>query len=243
MTGRVSNQTGQQRGEGPAMGRGAVALRLIVFLVVLLALALLLAGRWDWWGGWLWVLAYAVVMLGSLPFYTIEAELAEERATLKEDVKNWDKAMTTVLSLFVPFGFPILAALDVRFGWTQVTFPLWLMLGAALIFMAGTAFSVWAAAVNRFYTRYVRIQTDRGHHVISDGPYGVVRHPCYAGILLTLLVMPAVLGSTWLWIATAICGAVLVVRTVLEDRTLQAELPGYVDYMRRVRYQLLPGIW
>lgn len=242
MTDQISR--GPERAEdNDLMGRGQLAMRLVAFIAILLAITLLIAGRWDWWGMWLYAAAYGLVMLGGLPFFDVESDLAAERSTLKADVKGWDKIIASILSLLIPFSFPLLAALDVRLGWTQATIPLWLMLAAAVVFMLGTALGVWAAAVNRFYTRYVRIQTDRGHHVISDGPYRVMRHPGYSGALLTTLAMPLVLGSLWAFVLTMVCGILLVVRTALEDRTLQAELPGYAAYAQQVRYRLLPGIW
>jgi protein-S-isoprenylcysteine O-methyltransferase Ste14 len=89
----------------------------------------------------------------------------------------------------------------------------------------------------------VRIQTDRGQTVVSDGPYRYVRHPGYASSLLAMLAIPLALGSWWALIPAALVGALYVLRTALEDRTLQAELPGYRDYAEHVRYRLLPGVW
>jgi protein-S-isoprenylcysteine O-methyltransferase Ste14 len=89
----------------------------------------------------------------------------------------------------------------------------------------------------------VRIQTDRGHQVVSSGPYRWIRHPGYAGALLTYLTTPLFLDSGWSFLPTVFIMILLVIRTALEDRTLQKELPGYAEYARRVQYRLLPGIW
>jgi protein-S-isoprenylcysteine O-methyltransferase Ste14 len=96
---------------------------------------------------------------------------------------------------------------------------------------------------NRFFSAVVRIQTDRGHVVVSDGPYRVMRHPGYAGGMLSYLASPLLLSSLWMFIPAVLTVAAMVARTALEDRTLRAELPGYADYARRVRYRLLPGLW
>ena len=98
-------------------------------------------------------------------------------------------------------------------------------------------------AVNKFFEPSVRIQTDRGHHVIDTGPYAIIRHPGYAFGFAFFLGIPLALGSLWGLIPAIIMSALLVVRTVLEDRTLQNELPGYKQYAERVRYRLVPGVW
>jgi protein-S-isoprenylcysteine O-methyltransferase Ste14 len=112
-----------------------------------------------------------------------------------------------------------------------------------VVFAAGLAFFIWAMHVNRFFSSVVRIQRERGHHVVTGGPYRWVRHPGYAGAIPAAMASGLALCS---WLATAI-GALgvplLLWRTIVEDRTLRAELPGYRDYAQRVRWRLLPGIW
>jgi protein-S-isoprenylcysteine O-methyltransferase Ste14 len=98
-------------------------------------------------------------------------------------------------------------------------------------------------ASNAFFSQIVRIQYDRGHTVVTNGPYRYVRHPAYVGMILFELAMSTLLASWWALIASGLCAILFILRTALEDRTLQAELTGYVDYARQVRYRLLPGIW
>ena len=97
--------------------------------------------------------------------------------------------------------------------------------------------------VNTFLSRTVRIQDDRGQRVVDNGPYAWVRHPMYLGIIVLMISIPALLGSLWALIPGSLIGALFILRTALEDRTLFRELPGYPEYAGRVRYRLFPGIW
>ena len=107
----------------------------------------------------------------------------------------------------------------------------------------GYALFVWALASNTYFSQIVRIQSERGHAVVTGGPYRFIRHPGYIGAIVFELAVPIVLASWWA-LAISILGAfLLILRTVLEDRTLQAELPGYTEYVHRVRYRLVPGVW
>jgi protein-S-isoprenylcysteine O-methyltransferase Ste14 len=101
----------------------------------------------------------------------------------------------------------------------------------------------WAMLANTFLAMVVRIQDERGHQTVSSGPYRYVRHPMYVGILASYGATPLLLGSWLALIPFAIMGALLLLRTSLEDKTLQAELPGYAEYAQRVCYRLLPGVW
>ena len=96
---------------------------------------------------------------------------------------------------------------------------------------------------NRFFSGTVRIQTERGHHVVSSGPYRLVRHPGYAGGLLGYVLIPVLLDSLWAFLPAGLLATVMVIRTALEDRTLQAELSGYAEYAQKTRYRLVPGVW
>jgi protein-S-isoprenylcysteine O-methyltransferase Ste14 len=102
---------------------------------------------------------------------------------------------------------------------------------------------VWATGVNAFFSQVVRIQSERGHTVISSGPYRYVRHPAYVGMILVVMGAPIMLGSWWALIPGVISAALTIIRTALEDKTLQAELPGYVEYSEHTRYRLMPGVW
>ena len=130
----------------------------------------------------------------------------------------------------VSVGYPMVfvAGLDHRYNWSP-EFPLWLIVFGLIQISLGDAFATWALAENRFFSSVVRIQTDRGHTVCESGPYRFVRHPGYAGNILALFGIVLALGSVWTLIPAAVASIIAVIRTVLEDRTLQNELPGYRD--------------
>ena len=154
------------------------------------------------------------------------------------------KAMTPrrlVLMFIVVFVFPLLPIL-ISGGWTS-PFSWLANLIAILMIILGYILGSWALLENRFFSGVVRIQKDRGHHVISSGPYHFIRHPGYAATLWAYLFTPLLLDSAWAFIPGFLLIGVLVIRTALEDQTLHEELPGYKDYARKTRYRLLPGIW
>ena len=170
--------------------------------------------------------------------------LLAERANFEKasDVKPWDKVLAPLMALSVAFPLIIVAGLDHHFGWSPA-FPAWLNLLGLILIALGYTFAVWALVENRFFSGVVRIQADRGHVVCDSGPYRIVRHPGYAGNILPLAGIVLALGSLWTLIPALAALIIAVVRTALEDRTLQEELPGYREYVRRVRYRLIPGIY
>jgi protein-S-isoprenylcysteine O-methyltransferase Ste14 len=211
--------------------------------VVIVALTLFLpAGRLDWAMGWalvglyaLWVAATALVLIPNNP------ELYLERATRREGGKTWDTVILSIIGL-TTMAKHVVAGLDVRFGWT-VPLPLALQLAAMGVAALGYALMTWALAVNAFFSKVVRIQEDRGQRVVTRGPYRLVRHPGYVGTIAFELATPIMLGSLWALIPGVLGASLTVVRTVLEDRTLQQELDGYQEYARHVPHRLLPGVW
>jgi len=136
----------------------------------------------------------------------------------------------------------ITAGLDHRNDWTGA-FPFAAQLAALTICVLAYALVVRATASNAFFSQIVRIQSERGHTVAMGGPYHYVRHPAYLGAILYELAVPILLSSWWSLIPSGFDAILMILRTALEDRTLQAELTGYDDYARHVRHRLLPGIW
>ena len=114
---------------------------------------------------------------------------------------------------------------------------------ALVLLVAGYALGAYALIENRFFSGVVRIQTERGHKVISSGPYRWVRHPGYSSAFLSYLAAPVLLDSYWALLPAVLLLVGLVIRTRLEDCYLQENLEGYREYARKVRFRLLPGIW
>jgi protein-S-isoprenylcysteine O-methyltransferase Ste14 len=197
------------------------------------------AGRLNWSNAW--VLLGLSLVAGL--FFTIgrSPELTAERRNIKAG-KTWDKVIVTITVLLGPMAMWITAGLDDRFQWSNEMFPLAFTTGVAVA-MLGAALIVWAMRSNRFFSSVVRIQKDRGHTVVSDGPYRFIRHPGYAGMSAFTLATPLILGSYWAFAPAAGTAAIILLRTALEDRTLHDELDGYTDYASKVRFRLLPGIW
>jgi len=137
---------------------------------------------------------------------------------------------------------PLIAGLDARFSWSPA-FGLPVKLVSLTVILAGYVLASWALIENRYFSGVVRIQTDRGHRVVSSGPYRYIRHPGYTGALLTYLVTPLFLDALMAFAPAAVLVVLLVVRTYLEDRTLQEQLDGYREYAKRVPHRLLPRIW
>jgi protein-S-isoprenylcysteine O-methyltransferase Ste14 len=169
--------------------------------------------------------------------------MAERYQSFKaQDVKPWDKIMGPLMALSLSFPLVIVAGLDHRYGWTP-SFSTGLHILGLILIALGYAFASWALIENRFFSAMVHIQKDKGHAVCDSGPYSVVRHPGYAGNLLALPGIVLALGSVWTVIPVVLAIIIAVIRTELEDRTLQEELKGYKEYVQQVRYRLIPGIY
>lgn len=218
--------------------------QLLLFIVVVPLLPLLITRQWDWWEAWVYAL---VVILGFMLSRALAArkhpDLLAERARFldHEDTASWDKILAPLVGLGGGL-IPLVAGLDVLFNWSP-TFSLPLKLVALALFLTGYALGAYALMENRYFSGTVRIQTERDHKVVSSGPYRWVRHPGYAGALLAYLATPIFLDAAWAFLPVLFLGTVLVIRTALEDTTLQNQLAGYRDYAQRVRYRLLPGVW
>lgn len=216
--------------------------QVLIYVVIMAGITLLIAGRWDWWMAWAYFAAYLALMLVGIMIAPLDQELVEERTSIKEGVKRWDKALTAPLSFVYPFGLFVLVGLEMRFG-QALEFPIWAQIVGLVLAILGQLLSSWAMASNKFYGRFVRIQKERGHYVITDGPYRVIRHPGYLGVILTALGTALAIGSLWSLILTILISVLLIVRTALEDKVLQAELEGYGTYAANTRYRLFPGVW
>lgn len=216
----------------------------LLFVVIAPFLPLLISQRFGWWQAWIYA---AVAIAGFVISRALAArrnpDLLVERSRFlqHEDAKPWDKILAPLVGLGGA-ALPLAAGLDARFG-RPAGFGLAVELAALAALLAGYALASWAMVVNAYFSGMVRLQTDRGQQVVTDGPYRWVRHPGYTGSLLAFLATPFLLGSAWTLLPALLLAVALVIRTRLEDRALQAELPGYRAYAGRVRYRLAPGIW
>ena len=206
------------------------------------AAILLSAGRMDWWPAW----GVVAVMAVNLTFVGVvllrfQPDLMAERMHPPKSAESWDRVLVSILRL-TQFARYILGGLDFRYGWTH-NFPLWLQILGIAGCLLGYGLFAWAMASNSFFSQVVRIQTDRGHIVAANGPYRFVRHPSYAGMIVFELAMSALLGSWWAVLAGIACIGLFILRTGLEDRMLQSELPGYKHYTLKVKFRLIPGLW
>ena len=173
-------------------------LQLLLFILLVPMLPLLISWRWDWWEGW-------VFALGMILSFVISRTIAAKRnpdiiaergkITKHENIEPWDKTLAVLLGVAGLF-LPLVGGLDARFG-HPAGFPLWAHLAAAALYLAGMVIASWALIANRFFSGVVRIQEDRGQSVIKGGPYRWLRHPGYAGALLSYLAAPFLLDSWW----------------------------------------------
>jgi protein-S-isoprenylcysteine O-methyltransferase Ste14 len=214
----------------------------IVSLLVVAVLLFWTAGRIDWWPAWAtiavwvaWFVATDTIILRTNP------ELMTERLKPPRSAKKWDRAIVSILRLTQLVRY-IVAGLDFHYGWTG-GFPLWAQITGLIVCVLGYALFGWAMVSNTFFSQVVRIQSDRGHTVATQGPYRFLRHPSYIGGIVFELGMGLLLDSWWALLAGVVCALLFIIRTSLEDRTLQTELPGYKEYAQKVRYRLIPGIW
>jgi protein-S-isoprenylcysteine O-methyltransferase Ste14 len=207
--------------------------------VVLNAVALFAAaGTVEILGFWLYVAIFAAMMAASFAF--LDPGLLRER--MRPGGQRPPLALR--LSTLVLVVHWVVAGLDRgRFHWSDGV-PAWLRAVSLIALAAGYGLAFWAMQVNRFFSSVVRIQSDRGQHVVTAGPYRWIRHPGYLAGVVIIVASGVALGS---WLAAAILIVpglpFLLRRAITEDRVLQAELPGYRDYAARVRWRVLPGIW
>jgi protein-S-isoprenylcysteine O-methyltransferase Ste14 len=218
-------------------------LKAFVLFVLLGSLLFLTSGQLDWVMAWIFLVSYiAGLFMTSALLGSNREEIIRERFTEHEDAKDWDRILSNLFSYLTLFLTLPIAGLDKRFHWSfEVNFTIQAI--AIVIALIGYSLIIWAMVSNRFFSRIVRIQKDRGHSVVSTGPYRFVRHPGYVGMILFAIATPLALGSLWALIPGGLGTCVILLRTALEDRTLLEELEGYEEYARQIRSRLIPGVW
>lgn len=215
---------------------------VVGFVFVQAAVLFASAGTFTWLRAWIYITFYVVILaVAGVSVVKMNPELVGHRAKIKSDTKRFDKVFYIIFTPML-FVMLVIAGFDaVRFQWSSMPGSL----AAAGIAMGVPAYSaiLWAMVTNVHFESTVRIQKDRNHQVVTTGPYQYVRHPGYVGMIFMYSGIPLILGSWWAFAPDFVLIALVIIRTALEDNTLQRELPGYTEYSTVTRYRLLPGIW
>lgn len=213
-----------------------------LFFLLLIAASFIIIGRSDYWQGWVFsIVSFTIIVVTSVVF-SKKTDLLRERDKFVREGKWWDKifAALLILSYLILVGVAFLDA--GRFHWSA-ELPVFSYIICYIVYVLSYFIIFWAMWVNKFFSSVVRIQTERGHEVIQSGPYRLVRHPGYTGLILLVVSTSLVLGSLWALVPAGVMVGLLVIRTYLEDEMLQKELAGYAEYAEKVKYRLLPGAW
>ena len=241
----MSDNTSAKREMTPEVKRGVTRWLIRETFGSLFTAAILfgVSGHWDWVMGWVLVGVYAVwTAATALTVIPTNPEMLAERTGPKVGTKKWDMVLLSIVGVAELVKY-VVAGLDMRHGWSpQIPLPLQLA-GVVVAVLGQDVLLTWSMEANAFFSQTVRIQEEREHAVATGGPYRYVRHPGYVGSLLFQIATPLILGSVWAFIPSGLAALLTIVRTALEDKALLEELDGYKEYVERVRYRLLPGIW
>ena len=215
-----------------------------VMLVIMMTIFYLSAGRTDLPRSWLlFSIVFVYFVASNLCLYRYNPELLIQRLKMRrKGSKTWDEVLMRLSNLTALLLLPAVAGLDVgRYQWSSLS-PRYIIVGVVSV-VVSSVLTNWAMIENPYFEPTVRIQEERGHYVVSTGPYAIIRHPGYLSGILWIASIPLILGSLYAFVPFAIYAVLFTVRTYLEDNTLQNELPGYSEYAKKVRYRLFPGIW
>jgi len=213
-----------------------------VFGTLLFVIVIFLpAGTFGYWQGWLFLGTFAASTIGFSVYLAIyDRPLLERRMKAgPQHEREWTQKIIVSLIVLAFFASIILPALDYRYGWSPVA-PQVSLLGAALILLS-FLFMFWVIRVNSFAASNIRVEQDQ--RVIDTGPYAYVRHPMYAAAVWLFVGVPLALGSWWSLGLIVLVVPVLMWRLLDEEKILQRDLPGYTEYVRRVRFRLVPFVW
>ena len=188
------------------------------------------------------LITFGYYILSTIIQFKLNPELMIQRLKIKrEGSKRWDEILMRTTNLTVILLMPVFAGLDFRFNMSYID-PIFVWIGLIFIF-ASTVLLNWAMVINPHFEPTVRIQKDRNHTVIRNGPYNIVRHPGYLAGILFVVSVPFLIGSLFTFVAVGIYNILIILRTILEDNTLKKELDGYSEYATQVKYRLFPRIW
>jgi len=216
--------------------------RLIVPSIAFTAILFLCAGKIGYFQGWIFFMTNIITTVMTFWSARNDTELIKERSRVGEGAKSWDKLILGLSSLTYLI-FLVISGLDSgRFHWSP-DFHWSIYVIGIILTITGQILFLAAKKENSFFSTVVRIQTDRTHRVCNTGVYKIVRHPGYAGMIISMAALPLLTGSVWSIIPAAAGIILLFIRTRLEDETLKNELPGYVEYTQMTKRRLIPKIW
>ena len=200
-------------------------------------------GDWLWPQGWAYLILFTLLGIGfGLWFARRDPALLNSRLHVMQKGQSlWDRVWISVLIVLWCAWFAFMGLDAVRYRWSHL--PLWANVAGGILLVAGFYATLLVLRENSFASPAVRLQAERGQHVIDTGPYAIVRHPMYAASIVYLFGIPLLLGSAWGLLVPPIFIIGVAVRAIFEERLLRAHLPGYADYMRRVCWRLIPGVW
>jgi protein-S-isoprenylcysteine O-methyltransferase Ste14 len=217
-------------------------IKVIISIIVLLLLLFGSAGTIYWMEAWILLILYFINVIGFFIWLKKNnPELLKERTSRRSEGKWWDQIILTIYTILLMFMLVICGIDAVRFHWSNL--PLILKIIGFIGYITSAIIISLTIKENAYLSAVVRIQKDRSQQVVKTGPYKYVRHPMYSGIILGILSTPLALGSFIALIFSGLIMILFIIRTYLEDKTLQNELPGYKEYIKEVHYRLVPGLW
>ena len=216
----------------------SVLTRLFAGVVMFALLFFLPAGTWNYWQAWMYIGVLIVPMLFVLAYFMKrDPELLERRMKMREE-RGEQRKIIGVSVIFFILGY-LLPGFDIRFGWSNM--PAWVSIAAAVVMFLSYLLVFRTMQVNSFLSRVIEVAENQ--KVIDTDVYGIVRHPMYVGMVVLYVVSPVVLGSWWAVIPALVIIPVIVFRILDEEKALEQELPGYVEYKQKVKYRLIPFVW
>jgi protein-S-isoprenylcysteine O-methyltransferase Ste14 len=212
--------------------------RLIAGVVMFALLFFLPAGTWRYWQAWMYIGVLIIPMFFVLAYFMKnDPALLERRMKMREERKEQRKIIQASGIVFVLIY--ILPGFDIRYGWSNM--PAWVSITAGVVMFVSYMLVFRTMQVNSFLSRVIEVAEDQ--RVIDTDVYGIVRHPMYVGMIVLYAISPIVLGSWWAVIPALVIIPVIVARILDEEKALEQDLPGYVEYKQKVKYRLIPFVW
>jgi protein-S-isoprenylcysteine O-methyltransferase Ste14 len=212
--------------------------RLFGGIFMFMLMFFLPAGTWKYWQAWMYIGILFIPMLFVLAYFMKhDPALLERRMKMREERKEQRKIIGLSALGFI-LGY-LLPGFDIRYGWSNV--PAWVCIAAGGVIFLSYLLVFRTMQVNSFLSRVIEVSS--GQKVVDTDVYGIVRHPMYVGMVLLYVLSPLALGSYWAVIPALIIIPVIVFRILDEEKALEQQLPGYVEYKQKVKYRLIPFVW